>query len=106
VSFDNFDQSTSPSGWLKISNEDPGATATNVMPQASAALTAKAVGADIAIRVEHPIAAVFCTSSIEIRLGHEDGAGSPGDPSGSECAGEFVERVVTSTSRRAAGNPR
>jgi short-subunit dehydrogenase len=67
-SFEKFSQSPIPSGWVKISNEDSRATATNVIPYSSAALTAKAVGADIASSIGHPMAAVFCTSSIEIRL--------------------------------------
>ena len=55
-------------GWVNTSNPSFLATATSVMPQASAMRTASAVGADTATMMGAPMAADFCTISTETRL--------------------------------------
>src|SRR5947207_2220272 len=53
---------------VKTSKESSRAIATSVMPAPSAARKAKFVGAETATSIGQPIAAAFCTSSMESRL--------------------------------------
>src|SRR5579883_1917082 len=55
-------------GWVKISKPSARATATSVMPAASAIRTASAVGAETATITGAPSVAAFCTISTETRL--------------------------------------
>ena len=55
-------------GFVKISKPSLRATATSVIPDASAVRTASAVGADTATKTGRPMAAAFWTSSTDRRL--------------------------------------
>src|SRR5579864_6651996 len=61
-------QAATRSGLVKTSKPSGLATAIRVTPAASAVRTASAVGAEMAIRIGAPMAAVFCTISTETRL--------------------------------------
>lgn len=52
---------------MKISKSSPRTSATSVIPAASAVRMASAVGAETAMMMAAPIAAVFCTISTETR---------------------------------------
>ena len=72
----------------------PRATATSVMPAASAVRTASAVGAETATMTGAPIIAAFCTISTETRLVSSTMPCAAVDAVARQRAGELVERVV------------
>ena len=67
---------------------------TSVIPQASAVRIASAVGAETAMTMPAPMAAVFWTISTEIRLVSTTAPEGPQVFGGSQCARKFVERIV------------
>ena len=83
-----------PAGWLKTSKSRPRAMPTSVIPQASAVRIASAVGAETAMMMPAPMAAVFWTISTDTRLVSTTAPERPENAQAGQRAGKLVEGVM------------